>query len=186
MKRTFLAVKIFPEPALINVLEDFYSSLNKEKIKWVEKNNLHITLKFLGDTEEENIPVINEKLLEVASKDNNFHIILQGCGVFKNLRKPKVLWVGLHETENLKNLHLDIENSLAETGFAKEERPFSPHLTIGRIKFLKNYSILRSKLGQYHDKYFQQNHVNEFIFYESILTQAGPIYRIINKFPLKV
>ena len=184
MKRTFVAIKLPISKQTAELVEDIKVQLSDEKIKWVDTWNMHITLYFLGDTDEELIGDIGEALKEKLKDFKSFIIQCKGLGIFKNIYNPKVLWFGIKKLEVLKYLKEKVDNVLEEFGFAKEEREFKPHLTLGRIKYIKNQLDLKNILSQYKDADIQEFKICEVVFYESQLTPAGPIYKVIKKFEL--
>lgn len=182
--RTFIAVKIEPQPALIKLLGHLKKTFDHEKIKWVEKNNLHLTLKFLGDTSPVQVEQVKTVLRETADNFSAFQFDLTGVGFFKKNRQPKVLFVNIEKHEILKQLAAEIDVKLSVLGFEKEQREFSPHLTLGRIKFLKNKPLFYDTINNYPEKLIQQVTINELIYYQSILKPAGAEYKSIEKIEL--
>ncbi|MBN2864002.1 MAG: RNA 2',3'-cyclic phosphodiesterase, partial [Bacteroidales bacterium] len=146
-------------------------------IKWVDPANIHLTLSFLGDTMEERIKVAAVMLDQKCSGFGEFSFSLSGIGVFKNLHDPRVIWIGIDNYERLQELSDLIMTGLKDTSFGVEERLFRPHITIGRIKFLKNPENLSLALERYRDDPIQSVNVKELILFESILKPAGPIYK---------
>ena len=133
--RTFIAIDVSDE--VRRAVGTFTSALKKEKarVSWVKPGNVHITLKFLGEIDEEKIPGINEAIKICALNQKPFEIEIKGSGGFPNLHRPRVIWVGLTEgTEELKRLAGALDNELSKLGFQKEKRAFKPHLTVGRVK----------------------------------------------------
>jgi len=133
--RTFIAIDI-PEPQKERIasLQDRLRRLGG-RIGWTRPEGIHLTLKFLGDVEEERVPLVAEAVARAASSTAPFEIEIAGAGAFPNLRRPRVLWVGITEpTGRLKGLARAIEQELVPLGFPPEGRDFSPHLTLGRVK----------------------------------------------------
>ncbi|MGD0342716.1 MAG: RNA 2',3'-cyclic phosphodiesterase [Bacteroidales bacterium] len=184
MKRIFIALKIDPSPNLTEMLQSLRSLAEGEKITWVDPVNIHLTLAFLGDIEEDRIKIAGLMLKKECSGFGEFTFMIKGAGLFKNLHDPRVIWIGIAEPEMLLSLNEKILTGLKDTGFRIEERPFKPHITIGRIKFLKNPEILKSFLGKYGEADIQQVDVREVILYESILRPAGPVYKSVGRFAL--
>lgn len=184
MKRIFIAVKTEPGPELHKTLATFRSVLGGERIKWADPVNIHLTLAFLGDTEEGKIKSLSVMLKEKCRDFGDFSFQLKGTGVFKSLRDPRVIWIGIEPSDKLNNLNEQIVAGLKETGFQLEERLFRPHITIGRIKSLKDADNLKTLISRYADKMIQKVDVNEVILYESILMPAGPLYKPLEKFKL--
>ncbi|MFC1555996.1 RNA 2',3'-cyclic phosphodiesterase [candidate division KSB1 bacterium] len=135
MIRTFIAVEI-PE-TVKNEIADFQNALRKEhfSIRWVRPENLHLTLKFIGDIPESLVEDIKTGVFERGSLYSPFEVSLKGTGVFPTIKRPKVFWAGITQgRDELSTLAEKTENALVKFGIEKDRRPFKPHLTIGRIK----------------------------------------------------
>lgn len=184
MKRLFIAVKADPGGDLLRMFSSLKAALAAENIKWVDTANLHLTLAFLGDTDEKRISRLQRMLEEKCSGFGIFDFTLTGTGVFKNFRDPRVIWVGVRSQERLTMLYNLIKEGLKNIGFELEDRSFSPHLTLGRIKLCRDTDNLKSVLEKYHNQEFQTIHVTEVILFESILMQTGPIYKILGNYIL--
>lgn len=183
--RTFIAVDIEPAPVLIQTMNDLKNKLSSEPVKWVSPNILHLTLKFLGDTKPSQVDEIGEELNQVSKMFSSFSFQLEGLGFFKNRGMPRVLFVNIKEGEVLQHLAAEIENRLAKLGFQPETRPFKSHLTLARIKFLKNKTAFYEAVEEYRETFFQAVPINEIIFYRSILKPEGPEYKELNVVKLK-
>ncbi|HBE42742.1 MAG TPA: RNA 2',3'-cyclic phosphodiesterase [Bacteroidales bacterium] len=184
MQRIFIALKIKPENNLLRLHSTLKSLLGNEKINWVDPGNIHLTLVFLGDTEEERIKMAAIMLKQRCTGFGEFDFNLSGTGVFKDFRDPRVIWIGIEDPGKLAELYNTIKTGLEDTGFKTEERPFKPHITIARIKFLKHPEILRSVIDKYRDSEIQKVPVKEVILYESILKPTGPVYKPMGIFRL--
>ena len=184
MKRIFIAVNVHPGPVLLKTTAAIKALLASESIKWTELANTHLTLAFLGDTEEKRIMILSKMLREKCSGFGEFSFTLAGTGVFKNFRDPRVIWAGIRSSEQLAKLSQTINSGLAENDFPVEERPFKPHLTLGRIRSIKDPENLKSVIDRYIETEFQTITVNEVILYESILMQTGPVYKALDKYTL--
>lgn len=185
MKRIFIAVKTLPGSSLMRMLATVKSLAGQERIKWVDPSNLHITLVFLGDTEEKRIADISHALGVSCQQYGSFEFSLEGTGVFKTWNDPRVFWVGVNPREKLQELNRIILDNPGFAGFSQEERIFRPHLTIGRARSVSDRESLRNILGKYSQIHFQTVKVTEVILYESILQKTGPVYRPLEYFPLK-
>ncbi len=134
--RSFIAIEL---PRNVkNGLAQLRNELERAEhpfIKWVNPESIHLTLKFLGNVPLKQVAEIT-KAIETASKGiSPFHLEISGLGGFPNLKQPRVLWVGIKgEIDKLLSLQQNIDLALAPLGFAKEERPFVPHLTLARIR----------------------------------------------------
>lgn len=183
MQRTFIAIKIPLSNSIEKVFTDFTNSLQAEKIKWVDPHQLHVTLKFLGDTDESVIPDIGKKLEKVCSNTQSIILSLKGVGVFKNYRYPRVIWLGIERNEALQDLQQKIEEAMIDFNFEPENREFRPHLTLGRIKWIDNISLLKQSISKYEEEDFGICEINEVLYYKSDLTQQGPIYTTLKQAP---
>jgi 2'-5' RNA ligase len=184
MKRIFIAIRIDPGSTMLRIHSSLKSILGSEHIKWVDPANIHLTLAFLGDTEEERIKVAGIMLKQKCTGFGDFSFRLSGTGVFREYRDPRVIWIGITEAGKLIRLYDDITTGLKDTGFKTGNRPFKPHISLGRIKFIKNPDALRKALELYQDSFVQEVRVSEVILYESILKPAGPVYRPTGRFKL--
>ncbi|MBK9391682.1 MAG: RNA 2',3'-cyclic phosphodiesterase [Bacteroidetes bacterium] len=184
MKRVFIAIKIEPGDELLKMFSSFKSVLKNESIKWTETSNIHITLVFLGDTEEKRITEIDQLLAGVCTGFGEFELKLRGAGVFRNIRDPRVIWAGINFSKEMADLNKAITGKLQETGTPLENRSFNPHLTLGRIKRINDISLLSGLLENYTSKEIQPVKVTEIIFFESILRPEGPIYKPLGTYLL--
>jgi 2'-5' RNA ligase len=185
VKRTFIAIDIPVNLKIKECLNIMSSRLTGEKIKWIAVDDLHLTLKFLGDTEEKTIKDIGTSLEELTQKLHVFSITIKDTGIFKNMNDPRIIWLGIEQSSELTELRNSIENRILQFGFPTEERKFSPHLTVGRIKFLKNKNTLKQAIEAFQGQVLHQFNVPEVIFYESILRKEGPEYIPLGRYKLR-
>jgi len=184
MKRTFIATKISPGEKLLKTYTKLRNELKNEKIKWVNSEQFHITLFFLGDTDEEMIPRVRTQVGNLLDQFSSFYINLSGLGVFKNINKPRVLWAGIYDYDTMKDIKERIDEEMVALGFPRDEREFRPHLTMARLKWINDKEKLKDLLETYKNEDFQEVKINEVIYYESILKPSGPVYKPIEKFIL--
>ena len=134
--RSFLAVPV-PD-AGIQALEAVVKILDPEigrHIRWVRPEGIHVTLKFMGDIPVATAENILEVLPAVTAGFSPFELAISGLGAFPNLRRPRVLWAGLTgELKRLSELQAAVDDAVGKLGLPKEQRPFSPHLTLGRVR----------------------------------------------------
>jgi 2'-5' RNA ligase len=156
------------------------------RVSWVKQGNIHLTLKFLGDIQTNQIESINSTLQNIAESHSPFDISLSGIGVFPNLRRPRVLWIGMTKgAEQSIQLAEDISNSLQTLGFPRERRRFKPHLTLARIRRRMDLRNASSKFNQYDNLDIPILKVDHFAFIRSQLHPQGSIYTPLRKFALK-
>lgn len=184
MKRVFIALKVEPDENLKRIYSNFRSLLADEKITWVDTSCIHITLVFLGDIQDKIIKSAETALRELCAGFKEFSFNLKGTGVFKSLNDPRVIWIGIEQSDELMKLNQVVVNGLRNNGFILEDRSFKPHLTLGRIKYLKDIETLRHLLDKYKDTLILKIDVSEVILFESILKQTGPVYNPICRFHL--
>lgn len=153
-------------------------------VKWVCVNNMHLTLKFLGKTPQKVLPKIQEYLFNVVLSYNPFYIRIYTTGVFPNRKYPRVIWIGVEDSDMLKRLHEDIDNTMVSLGFKKEQRPFKPHLTLGRVRSRKGIMHLVHDLDMFKDKDFGNIHVKKIKLMKSDLKPQGSIYSCLYDIPL--
>ena len=183
--RTFIALKIQPEETLIRTISILKRTLDEEAIKWVETTNLHLTLKFLGDTLPGQVEEVKKHLEYITWKKTDFQITLKGLGFFKSKGHPRVLFARVHDFEPLELLAEEIDKQLEKTGYERDRRKFKPHLTLARIKYLKNIREFYRVIDKLKDTFFQKANVSEITFYKSNLTPQGPVYEPLLKVPFK-
>ncbi|MFC2162731.1 RNA 2',3'-cyclic phosphodiesterase [Candidatus Altiarchaeota archaeon] len=180
--RCFIAIEIPDEvkAGLVKVQEDL---AGYGRFKMVEYDNLHLTLKFLGEVPEDNIPHINEKLLEISEK--SFNMEVRGIGVFPSARNPRIVWAGVRQgSAEVTRLHGIIEDKLAPLGFVKDKR-FHPHITIARVKDIDSRPGLSDFIGRCASTSFGGGRVEKIILKQSILRDTGPEYHNIGEIIFK-
>jgi len=184
MIRTFIAIKFPLSRQTAELVGDIKLRLKDERIKWVDLWNMHLTLFFLGDTEENLIPEIAKDLSENLKGFKSFNLVSKGFGVFRNIKDPRAIWFGLEENHKLIELKQKVNASLNNFGFETEHKKFKPHLTLGRVKYLKQSNTLKDLIEELKDNIIQENTIDEVILFKSELTPKGPVYSILKKFEL--
>ena len=182
--RLFVAV---PFPAEVkNELGKLIDDWRKEKDKvgWVKKENLHLTLKFLGDTPVEKLEGLRKNLAASLNGPTAFTASLSGAGAFPNLNRARVIWIGVSEgKEKLSGLAQKVEEATRPLGFPAEEREFSAHLTVGRVKDsrLSDRLLAKVRACTFEAKGII---VSEAVLYQSELAPGGSIYTPLAHFEL--
>ena len=145
---------------------------------------MHLTLKFLGSVGDDKVTPIADALERALHPTPRFTVACRGLGVFPDIRKAKVLWVGL-EGKPLAHLAATVEDALAPMGFAREQRAFTPHLTVGRWRdFAGRADLLRQEIERWREHDFGASRIDEVIFFHSVLKPDGAVYTPIKVFPL--
>lgn len=185
MKRIFLALDINPDEKFRKEIENIHQSLYKGSIKWVDPDHMHLTIRFFGETEERYIALISDATMKAIHDTRPFQLTLSSLGVFKNIRQPRVIWIGCSNPAELMDLSKKTEYELIRNGFPSENRIFSPHLTLGRIRSLPGKNKLAEIIEYYKGYTFYQQYISRIILYESILKKNGPEYTAIQSFEME-
>jgi len=187
--RCFIAIDFDPKVCQqIIQMQALFSQESIHSIRWITADNLHLTLKFLGDTDQNNIPIIIEKMNQTSSIFPPFEIKLNKTSVFPNWKNPRILWLGIEQSEKLQSLAKKIEKEMEILGFAAERRPFSPHLTIGRFigrSVSQQTELLEKQFNQMNIQ-FPLNQVSKINLYRSVLRPTGAVYTLLSSSYLKI
>ncbi len=185
MIRAFIAIEI--AAATVDRIAAAIDQLKPriDGIRWVAPTNFHLTLKFLGNIDESQIDPIGQALTDVLRPFQRFTINAKGLGVFPSVKRPRVLWVGLVGSR-LVSLRAKVESALTPLGFAREEKIFTPHLTIGRWHHRERADRApEHELKNWTQYDFGATLVEEVILFESVLKPAGAIYNRLKVVTLK-
>ena len=179
--RLFIAIEIPPE--IRNALVEFIQELRviAPQAKWARADHLHVTLKFLGNTDSAKLTAI-EKTLSSIRNPEPVSLSFQGLGFFPNEKRPRVFWAGMHASPNLKIIVGDIDQAVHKLGFFLEERAFTPHLTLARFDPPGIQPSLRAAIGENHTRDFGVMTTREFHLIESKLKSAGAEYTTLRSF----
>jgi 2'-5' RNA ligase len=174
--RSFIAIDIpaYIKSSIDGVIRSVSGSARG--VRWVSTENIHLTLKFLGDVRDDLIPEIEKRLKMIGRRFQCFSIGIRGAGAFPNFKNPNVLWLGIEASDWLESLFREIDAALAEIGFEKDSRKFSPHLTIGRVKDRRDVAPVARELSTYKDVFFGTIEVREILLMKSVLKPSGAEY----------
>ncbi|MGE0606214.1 MAG: RNA 2',3'-cyclic phosphodiesterase [Pirellulales bacterium] len=146
-------------------------------VRWVEPDKLHLTLKFLGDVERNDIPAVCNAVLRAAAEVPPFDLESHGVGAFPDLHHPRTIWMGIGQGEaEMAALQAGVEQALADEGYRPEARRFRPHLTLGRVRGARGADELAAELGGLLDYFGGAMSVDEVIVFSSTLDRRGPTY----------
>lgn len=181
--RSFLAIEVDENliPQILDVEKEFKKT--DTKIKYVPAENMHLTLKFFGNIDEEMIDDIGDAVERVILRYGSFDLDIENCGSFPNQKVIKVIWLGLREGSPITQLQKDLDKEFKKLGF-KKERNFISHLTIGRVKSPKNKNQIKDKIEEFKDIKIGKMTVKSLHLKKSTLTPDGPIYEDIRVFNL--
>jgi 2'-5' RNA ligase len=187
VRRLFFAVLV-PRPlqAAAAVVQRTLRRANAD-IKWVEPENLHFTLKFLGDTPVSAVPDLSQVAREVAARTPRVRVMLRGLGAFPHNQWPQVVWIGCDTGgEDLARLGQELDAALETAGLApRDKKPFVPHLTLGRARSNRRLKPLIGILAQYAAVDVGPLLVTSIALMSSQLGPQGPTYTVIEEFPLR-
>ncbi|PZC48245.1 MAG: 2'-5' RNA ligase [Chloroflexi bacterium] len=178
--RTFIAIEL--PPGVKRVMEDAEQELKAASpapVRWVKPDNVHLTLKFLGNVQTALIPGLVDGVREAVAGLGPFHLAVARLGAFPNPARARVLWVGLEgDLESLSDLQQRVEGVTARRGFPKDERHFSPHLTLGRVNNASSdrQRLLKDALGGVAMPLDVAFEVTEIVVMRSDLRPGGAVY----------
>ena len=155
------------------------------KVSWVKKENIHLSIRFLGNIHEQKIKEIKE-IMEKATKDiTPFLLKPVGLGAFPNSKRPRVIWVGLSESAPLEKFHVNLEKGLKTLGFEKEERKFKPHFTLARIKTATHGKHLAEAIAKYSNFSTPSFLIQDIVLFKSELRPEGAKYTALERVRFK-
>ena len=187
--RAFIAIELSQE--IKSTLSILQQSLQKTKadVKWVEPQNIHLTLKFLGDINEAQLNQISGILDEAAKLNPAYSIRISELGAFPEIENPRVIWAGVdHGDSQTKQINRILEKRLSSIGIPKEKNEFSAHITIGRVRSGKNRIKLSGELKRLNVGFTGkelQMQVSKILLFESKLSPKGPAYAPLKEANLK-
>jgi 2'-5' RNA ligase len=179
--RLFIALELSQDihDQLSRLIQDLKKCAPLSSVKWVKSENIHLTVKFLGETPQAKIPQLQQTLTKCCQNEEVFQLVVKGTGVFPSKKQPRLLWVGVEAGNHLIHLVNSIESGLIPIGFQKEERPFSPHLTLARINSPADPAAMNTsleKLYSVREREFGRVIVRRVTLFQSTLSSDGPTY----------
>ena len=187
--RAFIAIEL-PQ-SLQNTIEKqtvrLRQTLGDDLVRWVPTQNMHLTLKFIGNIANSHLDFIKQLLIRTADSHSQFDLQIGGIGSFPNSKRPRILWAGIHAPAELTSLQRSIESGPSRLGYEKDERPFSPHLTIGRVHQnidTTNLQKIRNTLDSIQVGNIGSARIDSIHLYKSELQASGSIYTKLFSAPL--
>jgi 2'-5' RNA ligase len=181
--RTFIAVGI--DKTIRDRAEALQQALGRSgvEVKWVEPGNLHVTLLFLGEVEDRSVPDVCRVVAECAAEHEPFEMSIEAAGAFPTIRRPRTLWVGVGAgQQELVALHDELEPPLLDLGcYRREERQYTPHLTLGRVRSERGSEPLATALTRHAGWQCGQLRVREVLVMSSELRAEGPEYTVLSR-----
>lgn len=183
--RLFLAIPIDKHilDALAGTVEKVRQS--RASVRWVRPEGMHLTLKFLGETDPDRVKPLVEAVTKVTQSVMPFPLSVHGAGAYPSLKRPRVLWAGIIETSGtIHRLAAGIEEETGKLGWEKEKRKFSPHVTIGRVKGSMNIARLTAAMEELKVEHWGDQEAGEVALYSSELKPGGAVYERVHVFGL--
>jgi len=180
-RRTFIAIPVSIPPELAVARNKLRDRINSEPIRWIPDQSMHITLRFIGDTENRLIDKISEGLRESIAGTRRSLIHFRGVGVFRHRSMLKVIWAGIENPWEAEQLRQLTDGFLKDMLPEKELKPFRPHLTLARIKRQAATAKIIRETDQYKDVLLGQADLDRVIYFESILKPSGPEYHVLEQ-----
>jgi RNA 2',3'-cyclic 3'-phosphodiesterase len=187
--RAFIAIELsIPVCDAIQKQTDrLRQTLGNDFIRWVPTQNMHLTLKFLGDTSASHLDFLKQMLVREADSHRQFDLQLGGLGCFPTRRNPRLLWIGIRAPADLASLQRSVEGGASRLGYKEEDRPFSPHLTIGRVRqnaSLSELQKIRAALDTIQLGNIGTARIDSIDLFKSDLNPDGSIYTKLFSAPL--
>ncbi len=183
--RSFIAIEL-PDTAK-SALAELQRELKKTgaDIRWVKPDNLHLTLKFLGNIEEKVIGTLVQVMRGTCNKYTPFNLEIKGMGFFPNVRSPRIIWVGINGNTAMTGIQSEIDSGLSSLGFEREKRNYAPHLTLGRFRTSQGKRLITEAVEQFSNRSFGVIGVESLSLMRSDLHQAGARYTKIAEISLR-
>lgn len=187
MKRTFLAIPIPVGSEYPTMVQRLQRNLEHERrnINWCKLDQIHLTLKFVGDTPDQDIPKIIEACQQLARRHQPFAMDFNRTGFFGSNHSPRVLWLGMKdEPKALYDLEADVLDAFDSLGYLRDRQNFVPHLTVCRIKQLVDKSFFQQICQGIEQKTYLQTEVKDIVYLQSFLQPTGAFYKTLKRIPL--
>ena len=187
MKRTFLAIPIPVGTEFPALTQRLQRNLEHERrnINWCKPDQIHLTLKFVGDTPDQDVPKIIEACQKVAQRHQPFTMDFNRTGFFGSNRSPRILWLGMKdEPKALYDLEEDILDAFEDLGYLRDRQNFVPHLTVCRIKNLIDKPFFLQICNGIEQKTYLHADVKEIVYFQSFLQPTGAFYKTLRRIPL--
>jgi RNA 2',3'-cyclic 3'-phosphodiesterase len=181
--RIFIGIKL--DERVQGEIESFLKPFKKisSPIRWVKPANIHVTLKFIGEVSEEKYKQIEKRLNETDFNSVLFTLCLNGCGKFGRGNSLNIFWIGITPNDILTGVYNKIENALGKIGIEKENRPFKPHITVGRNKKDFNFKSFFQLIEERSHEPISELNVDHFQIFKSQLRPEGPVYTKLKEIP---
>lgn len=185
MIRIFLALPLKVQASLRTTCSKLQDQFSNEKLRWVRQENMHLTIRFFGDVEEERIVELADALKVALSDVPSGEICIKGLGTFENRSSYNVLWAGIEDPEPLREIKSITDEALKEIQPVKIHRNYRPHLTLARMKRIYERERFMDEIVRYEATDFGTYKLDRLVLFQSILGEQGPVYKELHEVVLK-
>ena len=179
--RTFIGLPLQVKPIFLQARHKLIASMKEERISWTNPDQYHVTLRFIGDTDMTKVKKIGDLLHSGINIPEQISLDIAGLASFGPKKRPRVIWVGFEETDFFENLKSEVDHVLEKCGIPATEQPFRAHLTLGRVRSLKNlqdyYHIVEAMNQQFSGSVIFE----KLVFFRSIMGPRGPEYHVLDE-----
>jgi len=183
-KRLFVAIKVNPTETFLRRICLLKENMKSDNINWIPYEHYHVTLFFLGKTHVSCIHSIDAGLKKIAMETEKFSVAFDELAVFGSRYQPRVLWFATNQNQILKELNVKITNNLEKIGIRKQTGNYVPHLSIARIRKLKNLQFFQKLLDAFKSGSSHEQNIDKLILFESVLHSKGAEYYVISEYSL--
>lgn len=173
--RTFIALPVRPGKELLSIVDGLKHSLKDERISWVHPDNFHFTVRFLGETSPDQVIGIGEAL-KSGIQAQSFTLTMTGPGSFGSRKRPRVLYMGIEPSSRMEQVQIQVERILGECGWPPADQPFRAHLTLGRIRSMRNAAAYEMVLDRFRGTEPGTLRMDRLVYFRSVLGPHGPVY----------
>ncbi len=174
--RTFVGLPVKVGDGVLEARQELLNSLDGERISWVDPARYHVTLRFIGNTEISVVGKIGDSLLKEVEFPRKTHLQLQHLGSFGPRRNPRVIWIGFEETPLFESLKHDVDRVLGACGIAEAGQSFRAHLTLGRVRSLKDPGGFYRTIERMKERFEDRILFDRLVYYRSEPGAGGPVY----------
>lgn len=174
--RTFVGLPVKVGDGVLEARMELMRTLSGERISWVDPDRYHITLRFLGEIEISSVKVISKAIREGVEPPQKSTTHLTQPGSFGPRKKPRVIWIGFEPTTLFESLKGDVDRVLEACGIPFVDQPFRAHLTLGRVRSIRDLSGFYNAIAAMQDRFCEEVMLYKMIFYRSELGKGGPVY----------
>lgn len=174
--RTFIGLPVKVCEGFLEARQDLMETLAGERISWVDPERFHITLRFLGDTQISLVDDVGQALREGVEVPKKTQLKVTEPGSFGPRKRPRVIWVGFEHSKLFESLKSDVDQSLENCGIPLDDQPFRAHLTLGRVRIIKDLDGFYKAVEAMTGRFFYQVLFDKLVFYRSELGEGSPVY----------